>query len=131
MMYRVFQVALITVALIAPSAQALRSHRGPTSGTIPRQSAKATAKKKTAAQIRGQRAIDANRATQIQQALIQKGYLAGAPTGQWDSSTEAAMTKFQGDNGWQTKLTPDSRALIKLGLGPTTTAENESAPQSN
>ena len=26
--------------------------------------------------------------------------------------------KFQHDNGWQTKLVPDSRALIKLGLGP-------------
>ncbi len=28
------------------------------------------------------------------------------------------MVKFQADNGWQTKLAPDSRALIKLGLGP-------------
>jgi len=28
------------------------------------------------------------------------------------------MVRFQGDNGWQTKVTPDSRALIKLGLGP-------------
>jgi hypothetical protein len=30
------------------------------------------------------------------------------------------MGKLQGDNGWQTKLVPDSRALIKLGLGPST-----------
>jgi hypothetical protein len=29
------------------------------------------------------------------------------------------MQKLQGDNGWQTRITPDSRALIKLGLGPT------------
>jgi hypothetical protein len=28
------------------------------------------------------------------------------------------MQKFQSDNGWQTKLVPDSRAIIKLGLGP-------------
>jgi hypothetical protein len=28
------------------------------------------------------------------------------------------MQKFQSDNGWQTKLIPDSRAIIKLGLGP-------------
>jgi hypothetical protein len=28
------------------------------------------------------------------------------------------MQKLQGANGWQTKITPDSRALIKLGLGP-------------
>jgi hypothetical protein len=28
------------------------------------------------------------------------------------------MVKYQNDNGWQSKVTPDSRALIKLGLGP-------------
>jgi hypothetical protein len=41
------------------------------------------------------------------------------------------MGKLQADNGWQTKLVPDSRALIKLGLGPTTataTAPSSSAP---
>ncbi|QMV17364.1 peptidoglycan-binding protein [Granulicella sp. 5B5] len=59
------------------------------------------------------------RATEIQQALIKQGYLNGEPSGVWDSQTSAAMAKLQGDNGWQTKITPDSRALIKLGLGPT------------
>ena len=28
------------------------------------------------------------------------------------------MQKYQSDQGWQTRLTPDSRALKKLGLGP-------------
>ena len=28
------------------------------------------------------------------------------------------MQKYQSDQGWQTKLMPDSRALKKLGLGP-------------
>jgi hypothetical protein len=28
------------------------------------------------------------------------------------------MQKYQADHGWQTKLMPDSRALLKLGLGP-------------
>jgi len=28
------------------------------------------------------------------------------------------MQKMQADNGWQTKMIPDSRAIIKLGLGP-------------
>jgi len=28
------------------------------------------------------------------------------------------MMRYQGANGWQTKVMPDSRALIKLGLGP-------------
>jgi hypothetical protein len=70
------------------------------------------------ATITGQRVMDSQRAMEIQQALIQAHYLNGSPTGQWDADTQAAMVKYQTDNGWQTKITPDSRALIKLGLGP-------------
>ena len=62
--------------------------------------------------------MPSERAKQIQSALIKQGYMAGEPTGVWDAQTIAAMQKLQGDNGWQTKITPDSRALIKLGLGP-------------
>lgn len=68
--------------------------------------------------IHGQQSIDPDRVTQIQQALIREHYLTGEPSGQWDSTTIAAMQKFQADQGWQTKLMPDSRALKKLGLGP-------------
>lgn len=66
----------------------------------------------------GQRGIAPERAAEIQTALIRENYLTGTPSGQWDTQTESAMQKFQADHGWQTKLTPDSRALIKLGLGP-------------
>ena len=62
--------------------------------------------------------MPAGRATQIQAALIKRGYLTGEPSGTWDTQTVAAMQKLQSDNGWQSKVTPDSRALIKLGLGP-------------
>jgi len=67
---------------------------------------------------RGQQAIDSERAREIQEALIKKNYMQGEPSGRWDAATEAALRKFQGDQGWQTKTVPDSRALIKLGLGP-------------
>jgi Putative peptidoglycan binding domain len=67
---------------------------------------------------RGQQKIDADRATEIQQALIRERYLSGMPSGVWDDTTEKAMQRYQGDNGWQNKSTPDARALIKLGLGP-------------
>lgn len=102
----------VTVA-VAPSL-ASRSHRGPTSGhwKIP------SKKPKAASKIHGQRQIESSRAAQIQEALIKQNYLTGEPSGQWDQQTEAAMRKFQADHGWQTKLMPDSRALIKLGLGP-------------
>ena len=59
-----------------------------------------------------------DRVLAIQEALIRAKYLTGEPTGTWDAGTEDAMTRYQNDNGWQSKVTPDSRALIKLGLGP-------------
>jgi hypothetical protein len=45
-------------------------------------------------------------------------YLHGEANGEWNEATRAAMQKYQADQGWQTKLMPDSRALKKLGLGP-------------
>lgn len=66
----------------------------------------------------GQQKIDASRATEIQQALIREKYLDGSPSGTWDARTQAAMARYQADNGWQSKVIPDSRAIIKLGLGP-------------
>ena len=67
---------------------------------------------------RGQQTIANDRVTEIQQALIREGYLSGEPSGAMDERTKAALVKLQQDNGWQTKVIPDSRALIKLGLGP-------------
>lgn len=66
----------------------------------------------------GQQRIAPDRAREIQAALIREHYLAGEASGEWDTRTQAAMERFQADNGWQSKVTPDSRALIKLGLGP-------------
>ena len=68
--------------------------------------------------IRGQQSIDSDRAREIQTALIREHYLDGEPSGNFDERTKSALQKFQQDNGWQTKVIPDSRALIKLGLGP-------------
>jgi len=65
---------------------------------------------------------------EIQQALIRENYLTGEPTGAWDARTQAALVKYQGDHVWQTKVVPDSRALIKLGLGPNYSAELLNGP---
>jgi peptidoglycan hydrolase-like protein with peptidoglycan-binding domain len=67
--------------------------------------------------LHGQQGIAPERATEIQEALIREHYLSGPATGDWDDTTVAAMQKYQSDQGWQTKLMPDSRALQKLGLG--------------
>jgi len=97
------------------------------SGTSAHTSARTSARKssshakknsKQAAKKRGQQAIDSDRAWEIQEALIRERYMEGEPTGSWDDATQAAMQRYQADQGWQSKTTPDSRALIKLGLGP-------------
>jgi hypothetical protein len=67
---------------------------------------------------RGQQIIQPARAHEIQAALVREHYLKSEPSGVWDSQTQAAMQRYQADHGWQTKMTPDSRALISLGLGP-------------
>ncbi len=101
---------------VAAPASASHFHRGPTSS-------KSHKTKHAAASAHGgnaasrPRAIDDARASEIQTALVKAGYLQNA-SGKWDQASADAMRKLQGDNGWQTKLIPDSRALIKLGLGP-------------
>jgi peptidoglycan hydrolase-like protein with peptidoglycan-binding domain len=74
--------------------------------------------KKRSWKTRGQKAIADDRTREIQSALAREGYLDDEPTGVMDEKTKAALAKLQADNGWQTKIVPDSRALIKLGLGP-------------
>lgn len=85
-------------------------------------------KRKASWKKKGQQGINSERAMEIQQALIREKYLTGEPSGTWDARTQAALVKYQGDNGWQTKVVPDSRALIKLGLGPNYSAELLNGP---
>jgi hypothetical protein len=116
---KLFTLTACLFALSVPSF-ARHTRRGPTSPRV--SSRHVTARP----HVLGQRGIDDARATQLQAALIKAGYLTGQPSGHWDAPTEAAMTRLQADNGWQTKLVPDSRAIIKLGLGP---ASDSTAPQ--
>ena len=124
---------IISAALLISPAFASHVHRAPTSGKSTTSSKSKTShtatssassksrkgsKRKSSRRSRGQQSIDSQRATQIQQALIREHYLAGEPSGSWDAASIAAMQKYQGDQGWQTKLMPDSRALKRLGLGP-------------
>jgi peptidoglycan hydrolase-like protein with peptidoglycan-binding domain len=106
--------ALSAVLMVTP-AFATRTHRA-TGGAHARSSHKTTAPKSHKAH--GQQAIEPARVMEIQQALIREHYLTTEADGRWDATTEAAMQKYQADQGWQTKLMPDSRALKKLGLGP-------------
>ena len=117
----IFPVTAVACVLMAAlPSQASRVRRGPTAGKQHRTG------KQTTKTTPHQRAINDARASQIQAALVKAGYLQEA-SGHWDSTSEAAMQKMQAENGWQTKIIPDSRALIKLGLGPNSTS---TGPQS-
>ena len=108
-----------TLAVVLLAAAVCLAQSGatapPPSSTAPK---KTVHKKSHHRRPRGQQKIDAQRARQIQEALIREHYMSGQPSGKWDAATQSALVKFQSDNGWQTKVVPDSRALIKLGLGP-------------
>jgi hypothetical protein len=75
-------------------------------------------RKSAATRTHGQQKIDSKRTLEIQEALIREHYLDGKPSGVWNDATQQAMQRYQADNNWQSKTTPDARALIKLGLGP-------------
>lgn len=125
-------LSAVILAIGAPVANASHIHRPPTSGHAHHSSTSAhhrTTHRSAAhrrsthagyrhqAKFHGQRSIEPDRVQEIQAALIKAHYMTGEPDGDWDSTTIAAMQKYQADNGWQTKIMPDSRALIKLGLG--------------
>ncbi|MDE3105264.1 MAG: peptidoglycan-binding protein [Acidobacteriota bacterium] len=114
-------LALTLLLMAGPAFGLTHVRRGPTS---PHYSSRKS--KSVSHRLSGQAGIDPARATEIQSALIKSGYLTGQPSGVWDAQTQAAMQKLQADNGWQTKLVPDSRAIIKLGLGPGTATEQSS-----
>ena len=109
---------LISAALLAPPAFAANVRHSSASTHAGATSHKLSHGRHKSRRARGQQAIDQDRVTQIQQALVREHYLTTDPNGDWDSTTVAAMQKYQADHGWQTKLMPDPRALKSLGLGP-------------
>jgi hypothetical protein len=122
---RLVRIVLISTVLLAttlPSFALSHARRGPTSQKLFN-----SRRAKPMGKRLGQASIDSDRATEIQVALIKSGYMGGLPSGVWDTSTQSAMQKLQSDNGWQTKLVPDSRAIIKLGLGPAQDTPSSSA----
>jgi len=101
----------------SPATSSKSSSTSPAHSTASK-SKKTTRKSASKRRVRGQQKIDPKRTLEIQEALIREHYLTGKPTGVWNDATQQAMQRYQADNNWQSKTTPDARALIKLGLGP-------------
>ena len=118
-------LSLLAAATLSPAQTSSTPATTATPSNVSAVVAKTTPKKQTVKRVshrkrrpRGQQKMDAQRVQSIQDALVREHYMTKA-TGKWDATTQAALQKFQADNGWQSKVVPDSRALIKLGLGPT------------
>ncbi len=80
--------------------------------------AKKTTKKRV---VRGpvrQTGPTAERYRQIQQALIDKGYMQSSATGVWEQDSVAALRQFQTDQKLEASGKINALTLIRLGLGP-------------
>jgi hypothetical protein len=59
-----------------------------------------------------------DRYREIQQALIDKGFLQGEANGIWDQSSITALNRFKQQQNQKADGRLDARSLIGLGLGP-------------
>jgi hypothetical protein len=60
--------------------------------------------------------MEADRITEIQEALLAKGFYSGALTGEWDEATIDAMRRFQTSQRIDVTGYPTAHSLKKLGL---------------
>ncbi len=66
----------------------------------------------------GQQQPTRERYQEIQQALVDRGYLPGPATGDWRAESAEALKRFQQDQNLRADGKLHSLALIALGLGP-------------
>ena len=116
--FRASLAMILSAVVTAAPAMATRTHHATTAAHSTHRVHGHAKSRKATRRVRGQQAIEPERVTEIQQALIREHYLSTDANGKWDATTQSAMQKYQADQGWQTKIMPDSRALKKLGLGP-------------
>jgi peptidoglycan hydrolase-like protein with peptidoglycan-binding domain len=83
-------------------------------------SRKATAGRKSRPAVTRQMAPTPDRYRDIQQSLVEKGYLKSEPSGVWDAQSSDALKQFQIDKNLSPTGKISSATLIALGLGPKT-----------
>ena len=76
--------------------------------------------RRSSRRVKGQKAPEAARISEIQAALAKEGAFAGTPNGKWDDATVAAMKKYQEAHGLNPSGKLDAKTLQTLGLGSQT-----------
>lgn len=79
--------------------------------------------------VYSQQAPSPDRYKEIQQALIQKGYLQGEASGSWGPESTQALQRFQQDQNLKADGKLDSLSLIALGLGPKRSMSAQARPE--
>jgi peptidoglycan hydrolase-like protein with peptidoglycan-binding domain len=115
-------VLAASVALPQTSASATKKKKQ----TAHKAATKKTGRKPVVAAYR-QIAPTPDRYREIQQALVDKGYLKSEPNGVWDAQSSEALKQFQTDKNLSATGKLSSASLIGLGLGPKTAVTAESA----
>ena len=59
-----------------------------------------------------------NRIREVQQALVERGYLQSEANGTWNAASIEALKRFEADQKVRVDGKIDSKTLIALGLGP-------------
>ena len=75
------------------------------------------APRRSVAQVPRQSQPTKDRISEIQQALMDKGYFTGATTGEWNADSMEALKRFQDDQSLKASGKINSLSLIALGLG--------------
>jgi peptidoglycan hydrolase-like protein with peptidoglycan-binding domain len=95
------------------------ARRTPSKGRASAAASKSTASKFTAAKRYSPPAApSSDRIKEIQQALLDRGYLSSEPDGVWSAQCVDALKRFESDKKFKIDGKIDSRILISLGLGP-------------
>lgn len=81
--------------------------------------------------MRGQKAPEPERISEIQAALAKDGSFTGKPNGKWDASTVAAMKKYQEAHGLNPSGKLDAKTLQSLGLGSQVAGVAPPSPPAN
>jgi len=113
----------------APVKAATKTGATKPSGTV-------AARSKTGKNVKTKRVVRFSQQTptperykEIQQALVNKGYLQGEPTGEWGADCVDALRRFQTDQNLTADGKIGSLSLIALGLGPKRLTAQTAPPQ--
>jgi peptidoglycan hydrolase-like protein with peptidoglycan-binding domain len=112
------RIALVSLLCLVPWLVAGQGTKAAQPAKKAATKTKKKVKKQVARRPRGQMQPTPERYREIQQALIDRGYLQEPATGVWGPDSVAAMKRYQSEQKLEATGKLDSLSLIRLGLGP-------------